>query len=206
VLRLDQGTARDLARAYGVGVQDVALDLVAGGVRALLASRGESVARLTPRVAIPVALPAAERHPNTRNQFGGYVVALPLGDADPHVRLSRIAAERAEATATQSVRGVTTIRAWTARFALTRALMGRQRYVQLMETFLPGPPRPIELLGARVLEVIPIQPLGRNVGLTVVASTYAGTLDLTVRADPDRFPDLDVLLAAMGREWQAMTG
>jgi diacylglycerol O-acyltransferase len=83
--------------------------------------------------------------------------------------------------------------------------MGRQRYVQLMETFLPGPPRPIELLGARVLEVIPIQPLGRNVGLTVVASTYAGTLDLTVRADPDRFPDLDVLLAAMGREWLVLT-
>jgi diacylglycerol O-acyltransferase len=163
------------------------------------------VSRLTPRVAISVALPAAERHAEARNQFGGYVVALPLGDADPHVRLSRIAAERAEATATQSVRGVTTIRAWTARFALTRALMGRQRYVQLMETFLPGPPRPIELLGARVLEVIPIQPLGRNVGLTVVASTYAGTLDLTVRADPDRFPDLDVLLAAMGREWLVLT-
>jgi diacylglycerol O-acyltransferase len=205
VLRLDQRIARDLARAHGVGVHDVVLDLLAGGVRALLASRGDAVDGLAPRVAIAVALPANERRDRGGNQFGGYVVPLPLGDADPASRLSRIAAERAEATATQSVRGVTTIRAWTARFAPTRALMARQRYVQVMETFLPGPPRPIELLGARVLDVIPIQPLGRNVGLTVVASTYAGTLGLTVRADPDGFPDLDVLLAAMDREWRALT-
>jgi diacylglycerol O-acyltransferase len=73
-----------------------------------------------------------------------------------------------------------------------------------METFLPGPPAPIELLGAPVLDLIPIQPLGRNVGLTFLASTYAGCLSLTVRVDADGFPDLDVLMTAMERDWRTL--
>jgi hypothetical protein len=74
-----------------------------------------------------------------------------------------------------------------------------------METYLPGPPAPIELLGARVLDLVPIQPLGRNVGLTFLASSYAGRLNLTVRVDADGFPDLDVLMTAMERDMATLT-
>jgi hypothetical protein len=51
---------------------------------------------------------------------------------------------------------------------------------------------------------VPIQPLGRNVGLTFAGSSYAGCLTLAVRTDPDRFPDLDVLMAAMDRDWRTL--
>lgn len=203
VLRLDAAAAKRIARAHGVGVNDVVLDLAAGGVRALLASRGEQVERLAPRAGIAVTLPPSRRG-DAGNHFGSYAVALPLRHADPVARLLRIRSGWERATRTQSVSGVTGIREWTARFGPTRYLMGRQRYINLMETYLPGPPRPISLLGAPVVDLIPIQPLGRNVGLTFLASSYAGRLTVTVRTDPDAFPDVAVVMAAMESDWRAL--
>jgi hypothetical protein len=150
-------------------------------------------------------LPPSERDDAGGNQFGSYWVALPIGEADPLERVRRVAAARDRSKRTQSVTGVTGVRVWTTRFWPTRQLMGRQRFINLMETFVPGPPRPIELLGAPALDLIPIQPLGRNVGLTVLASSYAGRLTIAVRVDPDAFPDLDVLLWAIQRDWQTLS-
>lgn len=203
VLRLDQSNVRRVARAHDGGVNDVVLGLLAGGVHALLGARGEPVKRLAPRAGIAVALPPSLRG-DAGNHFGSYVVPLPIGEPDPVQRLVRIRDAWGRAKRTQAVTGVTGVRVWTTRFAPTRDLMGRQRFINVMETYLPGPPRRVRLLGATVLDLVPIQPLGRNVGLTVLASSYAGCLTLTVRADPDAFPDLDVLLGGMERDWQAL--
>jgi WS/DGAT/MGAT family acyltransferase len=205
VLRLDQRTARRVARAHDGGVNDLVLALASGGVRALLAARGEPVDRTTAvRAGIAVTLPPSARGPDAGNHFGSYVVSLPIREPDPPARLRLVSAERARAKRAQTITGVTAVRVWTTRFPPTRAMMVRQRYVNVMETFLPGPPAPIELLGAPVLDLIPIQPLGRNVGLTFLASTYAGCLSLTVRVDADGFPDLDVLMTAMERDWRTL--
>jgi WS/DGAT/MGAT family acyltransferase len=205
VVRLDAAAAKRVARTDDVGVNDVVLGLLAGGLRALLDGRGEPVDRWEPRVGIAVALPPSERDDAGGNQFGSYWVALPIGEADPPERVRRVAAARDRSKRTQSVTGVTGIRVWTTRFWPMRQLMGRQRFINLMETFVPGPPRPIELLGAPALDLIPIQPLGRNVGLTVLASSYAGRLTIAVRVDSDAFPDLDVLLGAIQRDWQTLS-
>ena len=204
VLRLDAGMVKRVARAHGGGANDVVLDLAAGGLRVLFASRGRSVGRVAPRAGIAVALPASGPGGDPGNHFGSYVVSLPVRVADPSARLRLVAEERARAKRTQAVTGVTGVRVWATRFAPTRWLMSHQRFINVMETYLPGPPVPIELLGAPVLDLVPIQPLGRNVGLTFIASSYAGRLTITVRADADLFPDLDVLMGAMDREWQAL--
>jgi hypothetical protein len=206
VMRFDLAKVKRLARSQDVGVNDLVLELLAGGVRALLASRAEPIGRVAPRVGIAVGLPPSRRDGDGGNAFGSYVVALPVGEPDPRTRLHRISRERSRAAATQPVNGMTMIRARSARFPPARALMGRQRLVNLMETYLPGPPARIEVLGAPVLDAVPVPPLGRNVGLTVVASSYAGRLSVTVRTDPDAFPDLDVLLDAMAADWRAMSG
>jgi hypothetical protein len=84
--------------------------------------------------------------------------------------------------------------------------MEHQRLVNLAETYLPGPPVAIDILGARVLDLHPIAPLAGNLGLSFVALSYAGRLAVIVRADADQFPDLDVLTAAMERDWRALAG
>jgi WS/DGAT/MGAT family acyltransferase len=206
VMRFDLAPTKRLARSRDVGVNDLVLELLAAGVRALLASRAEPIGRVSPRVGIPVGLPPSSRDGDGGNAFGSYVVALPIGDADPSSRLRRIADERARAMATQPVTGMTTLRAWSVRLRPFRTAMGRQRFVNLMETYLPGPPARIEALGAPVLDAVPVPPLGRNVGLTVVASSYSGRLSVTVRTDPDAFPDVDVLLDAMAADWRTLSG
>jgi WS/DGAT/MGAT family acyltransferase len=204
VLRIDPRAARRVARAHDAGVNDVVLDLVAAGVRALLAGRGESVDHMAPRVAIAVAATRSQRDGESGNQFGSYLVALPLDVAEASDRLRRIAAERAVARASQGLHGSIAVRVWASRCRTTQRLIARQRMVNLLETFLPGPPRAISLLGAPVVDILPIPSLGRNVGLAVVASSYAGRLSIGVRVDPDAFPDLDVLMSAMEREWQTL--
>jgi diacylglycerol O-acyltransferase / wax synthase len=205
-VRLDLATAKRVARTQGCGVNDVVLSLVAGGVRALLVARREPVARLRPRVGVAVALFSPGHGREAGNDIGTLHVPLPIAEPDPCARLPLIAAERARARLSPMVAGEPLVRAWFGRFELVRRAMEQQRLVNLSETYLPGPPAPIEVLGARLVELLPIAPLAGNLGLSFVALSYAGRLVIAVRADADQFPDLDVLSAAMQREWDALAG
>jgi hypothetical protein len=53
---------------------------------------------------------------------------------------------------------------------------------------------------------VPIIDLAGNVGLILCAFSYAGQVFLAVTADASAFPDPDVLMAGMEREWHALIG
>jgi hypothetical protein len=55
-----------------------------------------------------------------------------------------------------------------------------------------------------VREVYPVLPLIGTVGLGLAALSYAGRLGITVVADRDAYPDLDVFTAAVRTEVQAL--
>jgi diacylglycerol O-acyltransferase / wax synthase len=69
-----------------------------------------------------------------------------------------------------------------------------------------GPPVPMYAFGARILDILPIIQLVGNVGLTLCAFSYAGRVSLVVTADATAFPDLDVLMAGMEQDWDALHG
>jgi diacylglycerol O-acyltransferase / wax synthase len=52
---------------------------------------------------------------------------------------------------------------------------------------------------------VPFAPLAGNLGLSFVALSYAGRVTIAVRADADRFPDLDVLAVAMREDWRVLS-
>ncbi len=205
-LRLDLRAAKRVARAHGCGVNDVVLSLVAGGVRALLDARGEPIGQLRPRAGVAVALFSPGHGLEAGNDIGTLHVPLPISEADPGTRLPLIAAESARAKRSPMVAAEPVLRAWLGRFAVVRRSMEHQRLVNLAETYLPGPPVPIDVLGAPVIDLLPIAPLAGNLGLSFVALSYAGHLAVTVRADADQFPDLEVLSAAMERDWETLAG
>ena len=205
-LQLDLATVKRVARVHGASANDVVLDLVAGGVRALLQARGETVGGQPPRAGVAIALFSPERGSAPGNDIGTLHVPLPIGVSDARVRLPMIVAERELAAASPMVAVEPIVRAWLGRFAFVRRTMERQRLVNLSETYLPGPPRPITVLGARVLELIPLAPLAGNLGLSFVALSYAGRLGIAVRVDAAAFPDLHILTGAMEREWQSLSG
>jgi WS/DGAT/MGAT family acyltransferase len=205
-LRLDQATAKRVARSHDCGVNDVVLSLISGGVRALLVARGEPVERLQPRAGVAVALFSPEHGHAAGNDIGTLHVALPLALVDPAARLPLLAAQRNAARDRQTVAAEPILRAWLGRFGPFRRSLEHQRLVNVAETYVPGPPAPIDMLGARVIDLIPIAPLAGNLGLSFVAFSYAKRLAITVRVDADHFPDLGVLVAAMERDWQALAG
>jgi hypothetical protein len=198
ILRLDLPTARRVARRHGGGVNDLVLSLLAGGVEALLEARAVPPAERHARVGIAVAL--FGRNGGVGNDIGTLHVALPLAEPDPAARIGAIAAARDRAKASGLSASEPALRAWIGRLPFARRAMERQRFVNLSETYLPGPPSPVDVLGAPVLDLVPLAPLTGNLPLAVVALSYAGRLTLAVRVDPDRLPDVDILLAAMGRD------
>jgi diacylglycerol O-acyltransferase / wax synthase len=63
--------------------------------------------------------------------------------------------------------------------------------VNLVVTNVAGPPVPLYLAGARLLEVFPVLPVMGNLTLVVGVLSYAGQLNLTAAADPDGCPDVE---------------
>src|SRR5512132_1460069 len=184
--------AKQVAHAHHAKVNDVVLAAVTGGLRQLLRHRGEDVEGLVLRAAVPVSLHHEQPGQASGNKDGAMIVPLPLGEPDPVRRLDLIAAETAERKRHPRPQGASGVM----RFAVVqRAVfrrLARQRFVNLYVTNVPGPPVPLYLAGARLLELFPVVPIEGNVTLTVGVFSYAGQLNLTAVADRDACPDVEV--------------
>jgi diacylglycerol O-acyltransferase / wax synthase len=66
--------------------------------------------------------------------------------------------------------------------------------VNLVVTNVAGPPVPLYLAGARLLELFPMMPVMGNLTLVVGVLSYAGQLNLTAVADHDQCPDLEIFI------------
>jgi WS/DGAT/MGAT family acyltransferase len=192
ILRGRLDPARQIARAHHATVNDVMLAAVAGGLRQLLANRGEDVHDLVQRAMVTVSAHHEQPGQARGNKPGWMMVPLPLGEPDPVRRLELIAAEtaaRKHKARPEAGSGIFRFaagqRAWYRHFP-------RQRSVNLVVTNVAGPPAALYLAGARLLELFPMMPVMGNLTLVVGVLSYAGQLNLTAVADHDSCPDLEV--------------
>jgi hypothetical protein len=185
-------------------VNDVLLTAVAGGLRALLASRGEPVDELVLRAFVPVSLHREQPGQARGNLDGGMIVPLPIGDPDHARRLSLIAADTAARKKKSRPPGSTLFR----NAAIQRAFLrhaARQRLMNIYIANVPGPPVPLYLAGAPLVEVFPIVPLMGNVPLGIGALSYAGQFNITVVADREACPDAAVFTEGLQAALDALT-
>jgi WS/DGAT/MGAT family acyltransferase len=203
-LTFEVAAAKNVAHAHGGRLNDVVLCLWAGGLRALLASRGERVAGVELVTAVAASLREPGGQGGVDNRTGAYVLSLPIGEVDPDRRLERVVATTSATKAGQRPAAVTGLLASLAGTPLGRAYVARQRANNTMVTNVPGPQEQRWFIGAPVRDVLPIIQLIGNVGLTLCAFSYAGHLSLVVTADAAAFEDLDVLMQGMEREWTAL--
>jgi diacylglycerol O-acyltransferase / wax synthase len=179
---------KGVAHAHHATVNDVLMTAVAGGLRSLLGSRGEPVEKLVLRAFVPVSLHREQPGQARGNLDGAMVVPLPLGQPDPVRRLSLIAAETAKRKKKSRPPAGTLFR----NAAIQRAFLryaARQRLMNIYIANVPGPPVPLYLAGAPLLEVFPVVPILGNVPLGIGALSYAGQFNITVVADRDGCPD-----------------
>ncbi|HUC04607.1 MAG TPA: WS/DGAT domain-containing protein, partial [Acidimicrobiales bacterium] len=79
------------------------------------------------------------------------------------------------------------------------ALVHHQPLFNLVVTNVPGPGFPLYLLGAKMLEAIPVVPLAGNLTLGVAGLSYDGKFTVGLLADPEACPDLDKFVHGMER-------
>jgi len=192
VVRAQLAEVKAVAHAQGATVNDLLLASVTGGLRALLAARGTATDGLTLYASVPVALRAGADTAALGNQVGLMVVPLPVGEPDPAQRLQHITRATTERkrrpellASLRPVGSLTILR------ALNR-YSRHQRIVDLFVTNVPGPQRPLYVLGARLVEAFPVVQVAGNVPLSVAVLSYAGQLNIGIQSDPDGLPDLDV--------------
>ncbi|MFF9815262.1 wax ester/triacylglycerol synthase family O-acyltransferase [Streptomyces sp. NPDC014006] len=201
--RLD--VAKQIAHAHDVKLNDVLLSAIAGGLRDVLRGRQEHVENLVLRAFVPVSLHQGEQGQARGNEDGMMFVPLPLGVTDPVRRLQLIAAESAERKK-KIVRPPEGILA--RNLVLQRAMMRllvHQRRMNVYVADVPGPPMPLYLAGAQLLEVFPVVPISANVTLAVAALTYAGQFNITVVADAEACPDADVFAESLRNSLEALS-
>ena len=195
LIRGNVDLARQAAHRHGAKVNDVLLAAAAAGLRALFRSRGESVKDLRLPVYVPVTLRQPQGRERARgNLVGQMVVPVPLDVPEPGPLLERIAAASAtEKASSHPDLGMM----FTSRLARRALLKFLERHpVSVTTADVPGPERPAYFAGSRVLEVFPVLPLIARVTIGVGALSYAGQFNITVVADREAVPDLDVFVAA----------
>lgn len=187
-------------RARGGNINDVALAVIAGGIRSWLLARGASVnAATTVRTLVPMSLRADDDHFAT-SQVEAFFVDLPVGEPDPLIRLQRITfdtvrqSEDARAIGAQAMVGLVgfappTLHTLGARVGASLS----QRTYSLEVTNVPGPQNPLYAGGARLLAAYPIIPLTQRHALSIGLTSYDGGIFFGLNADRDALPDIDLL-------------
>ena len=192
VIRGHLDPVKQIAHAHRATVNDVVLAAVAGGLRQLLASRGEDIHGLVQRAMVTISLHDEQPGQARGNKPGWMMVPLPVSEPDPARRLELIAAETAARKHKARPQAGTGIFRFAAGQRAWYRYFPRQRSVNLVVTNAPGPAVPLYLAGAQLLELFPMMPVMGNLTLVVAVLSYAGQLNLTAVADRDGCPDLEI--------------
>lgn len=174
-----------LARAFDVTSNDLALALITGALRRYFILRSEPVPPVL-HASVPVYLSETFE---VGNNFGLVLAPLPLGEADPRVRVSKVheAMERLKKSPeAEIVAGVFALSGQLPPGVVARLFEEVTRKASLVVTNVPGPPIQIELAGATLEHVVPIVPLSGHIGLGIAIASYNRQLSLGIQADGDR--------------------
>ncbi len=188
-------------RHLGGTVNDVILGTVAGAVRRYLQQRGADLASLDFRVVVPVSVRSAAEAGETGNRVAGWLLSLPVAEADPHVRGARIREttaalkESKQATAVQVLAQVAEL--FDPILTVGVRLAARLHPYNLIVSNVPGPQFPLYLLGSRMVEGYPVVPLFEYQGLGLATLSYDGRVFWALNACWDLVPDVDAFVAAL---------
>jgi WS/DGAT/MGAT family acyltransferase len=175
---------RSIAHAHLVSVNDVALAMIACGMRELLSSRGVDTNGLALRTSIPVASPRG-----LHNVAGSpIVIDLPI-DVAPLEALRLIAAQtNAAKTSWDRHRSGFANSELAPRFLVRLSMVWLRRrgrdHINLYVTNVPGPGEPLNLAGCELVSAFPLPPLIAGVPLAVGVLSYVGRLHIAVNTTP----------------------
>jgi diacylglycerol O-acyltransferase len=197
VARADLASVRRAAHAHGATVNDVVLTAVTYALHAVLGHRGENIDRFV--ISVPVAARRSATAGHLGNEVGVMTVPVTVaGDLNQRLAaIARTTRNRRPASPSASAALLGPVFRTLAGLGVFRWFVDRQHLVTTMVTNLRGPKARLSFLAAPITEVIGVSPITGNVTVAFAVLSYAGTLTITIMADPQRCPDLPVLLARL---------
>lgn len=190
--------------AHGGTVNDVVLAVVAGAMRTWLLGRGEP---LTTRTEITALVPVSVEPSHDREHAGDvhpFLVHLPVGEADPVVRLSRISYEMGRHRESQRLVGAETLSAIAGFAPPTLHALGTRlgadislRTYNLVVTNVPGPQTALYVGQCEMIAAYPVVALTRGHGLSMGLTSYNGGVFFGLNADRDGVADVTDLALAL---------
>lgn len=197
------GLRRAAHAAEGATVNDAVLTVVSGGLRRWLEARHGQLGAV--RVKVPVSLhgqPAGAREQGNRDSF--FCLDLPLDPADPLARLTairRATRVRKQDHDAQHIDALMRHLARTPRLDhFAQRVLAHPRSFALNVSNVPGPPRPVDVLGEQVGAVYSLAEIGEHHALRVAVVSFADELNFGFVADPTLLPDVGDLAADVRAE------
>ena len=199
--RFELATAKQIKNAVpSATINDVAITVVGGALRAYLEEKGELPAEPL-RVMAPISIRTADQSGTAGNQVSAMVVTSGSDVADPKERLATVAASTKASKAMSEAVGARDLSqfsefmpgglaALAARTAATFEMASRMEpAINTVVSNVPGPQVPLYFAGARLVTFFGGAGLADGMGLLHGVSSYVGQLILSVVSDRDMMPD-----------------
>lgn len=199
--RLSLERLKEIKRALGGTLNDVALTVVTGALRRHLIRRGTDCAAVGElRALVPVNVRPKDAAAGTGNHVAMLLAHLPVGEPDVLSRFQKVRAHSEELKrGSHEVEAVALIEELSdlgpdGLIGLIFSTALRFLPFHVVVTNMPGPQLPLYLGPAQLTELYPMVPLfaRQSVGMALVS--YDGGLFVGVNADADAVPDLKALI------------
>ena len=191
-------------KAFGVTVNDVVLAAISGALRALLLKRGEEPTPNAVRSLVPVSVRTRDQQHVIDNQISMMLPLLPVDLSDPLARLTAVHDRLAELKVSKEAEAGAAMTelarhepfppiSWGIRLAARLP----QRNIVTVTTNVPGPRRPLYLLGHRMQEILPYVPIAVRLRTGIAILTYCDQVVFGITADYDSAPEVGLLATAI---------
>ncbi len=200
----------EVRKHLGGTLNDVVLATVAGAVGRFLRRRGmRPTSDSVFRAMVPVSIRRRTERGVPGNRVVNFLARLPIHETDPARRLAETGEVTRKLKRSRLVRGAETLEEMSdhtfSRIIVDFVqLAASNRAFNMVVTNIPGPPRPVYLLGARMTEIFPVVPLFLNQGLGIALFSYDGRLCWGLNADWDALPDLHDFAEAVEDEFDRL--
>ena len=200
------GALHDAAKVLGgATLNDAVLAVIAGALGKWIEAAHGSVGAV--RVKVPVSLHHEGDDAGNRDSF--FSLAVPLGEPDPVRRLAAIHAATAERKAEHDAETMDSLLQGLSRCsprleAFAERVVRNPRRFAVNVSNVPGPRRPVSVLGAPVGELHSIAEIGRRHGLRISVVSLCDSLQFGFCADPGIIEGLDAMAAGVAPEAQAL--
>jgi diacylglycerol O-acyltransferase / wax synthase len=199
-VRVPLADIEQVCRKFDVTINDVALTAITAGFRSVLLHRGDEPRPDSLRTLVPVSLrsPAALDKPG--NRLSVMLPYLPVEQHDPiqqlrivHSRMTRAKHGGQRQAGNVAVSAANYVPFMLLSWAIRLLTRLPQRGIVTLATNVPGPRRPLQMMGSKVSRLLPIPPIALRLRTGVAVLSYADDLVFGITADYNAGADVDEL-------------